>query len=206
MKLEIPNIGHRNAVPFEGVCGFVDTPLDGKVHWTNSETKQIVESPSDAPKLVFKRSAVEAALPSFLGMGISAQEHSLENHAFRSKVGIITSADIEGNEIRVGGYIFGVDYPDMLDAIKKLRTKLGMCIRYTDIVFDWPTEEKPKFAYVRNFLVTGVAIMHRSKCGFSQTHVRLVPQPSRLPCAESGCPEFVLATAPTFCSAHQPQA
>jgi hypothetical protein len=30
-------------------------------------------------KLVFKRSAVEAALPSFLGMGINAQEGSLEN-------------------------------------------------------------------------------------------------------------------------------
>jgi hypothetical protein len=205
MKIELPSIGHRNAVPWAGVCGFADTPLDGKVHWTNSDTKQIVESPSDAPKLIFRRDAVQRALPSFLGMALTAQEGSLENHAFRSAVGIITSADIEGNEIRVSGHIFGESYPDMLEGIKTMRTKLGMCMRYTDIVFEWPTEEKPKFAFIKDFSLIGIAIMHKNNCGFTGTSVRLLPYVSRRPCLESGCTNFV-HTEQGFCPAHQPQA
>jgi hypothetical protein len=205
MRIEMPNIGHRNAVPFEGIAMFVDTPLDGKIHWTSSETKQVVESPNDAPKLVFRREAAERALPSFLGMGICAQEGSLENHAIRSKVGFISEAFIEGNAVMIRGFIYGVDYPDMVDAIKKLRTKLGMCVKFADMVGEWPTELKPEFGYITDFLVSGVAILHRTKCGFSGTTVRILPQSYKWACAESGCPHFMNGEVQGFCSEHQPK-
>lgn len=73
-----------------------------------------------------------------------------------------------------------------------------------DMVGEWPTELKPKFAYVTDFLVTGVAILHRTKAGFSQTHVRILPAVLKRQCAESGCPYSMNGEAQGFCPEHQP--
>jgi hypothetical protein len=203
MKIELPEIGHRNLVPVEICAMYVDKPVDAKPHFTDYDAKKTAESDDGAPKLVFKRSAVEEALPSIIGMGLNAQEGALEGHAIRSKVGIITEAWIsESNGVMIRGFVYGFDYPDMVQAIKTLRNKIGACPSYANIVVDLPEEEKPTVMYVNSLLFTGCAILQKKNCAFEGTSVRILQKSYRWPCKETHCPHFMNGEVQGFCSLH----
>ena len=206
MKIELPEIGHRNLVPFEAVAMYVDKPVDAKPHFTDYDAKKVAESDDGAPKLVFKRSAILEALPSLIGTGVNAQEGALENHAIRSKIGIVTEAFIEGNAVMIRGYIYGFDYPDVVQAIKTLRNKLGACPAFANIVVDFPEEEKPANMFVNSLLFTGCAILQKKNCAFEGTSVRISQKSYKWPCKETHCPHFMNGEVQGFCPAHQPAA
>jgi hypothetical protein len=203
MKIELPEIGHRNLVPFEAIAMYVDKPVDAKPHFTDYDAKKTAESDDGAPKLVFKRSAVEEALPSLIGMGVNAQEGALENHAFRSTVGLITEAWLDGNAVMIRGFIYGFFFSDLVQAIKTLRTKLGACPSFASMVVDLPEEEKPEFMFVNSLLFTGCAILQKKNCAFEGTQVRILQKSYRWPCKETHCPHFMNGEVQGFCSEHQ---
>lgn len=43
----------------------------------------------------------------------------LDRHDTRHKVGVITTAEIQGEEIRIGGYIFAHDFPEVAELLPK---------------------------------------------------------------------------------------
>jgi hypothetical protein len=105
MAVEMPVVeGHPNRAGFRGVLTVVDV------------ASQRAPSGSKGHRVVLTRKAAEAALPSLLGMALDYAP-SYDRHDVRRKVGVITSADIVGRNLEVGGYLYAKDFPDVVEEI-----------------------------------------------------------------------------------------
>ncbi len=98
--------GHPNRAAFRGVLTVVDVP------------SQRPPSGAKGHRVVLTRAAAEAALPSLLGMALDYAP-SLDRHDLRRKVGVITSAEIVGRNLEVGGYLYAKDFPEIVKEIAK---------------------------------------------------------------------------------------
>ena len=105
MALEMPVVeGHPNRAGFRGVLTLVDV------------ASKRAPSGSKGRRVVLTRAAAEAALPSLLGMALDYAP-SYDRHDVRRKVGVITSADVVGRNLEVGGYLYGKDFPDVVEEV-----------------------------------------------------------------------------------------
>ncbi len=161
MAVEFPEVhGHPNRLPFEGVLTLVDVPSD--------------KAPSGARghRVILTREAAEAALPSLLGMAVDYKA-GWDGHDARQKCGIITSARLDGQRLRVAGYLFARDFPEMEQHIgsgMEAQSAMGMSYELAD-------------AHVRNLrepvwtltraTFTGAAILLRDKAAYRATSFRL---------------------------------
>jgi len=115
MALEMPVVeGHPNRAGFRGVLTLVDV------------ASKRAPSGSNGRRVVLTRAAAEAALPSLLGMALDYAP-SYDRHDVRRKVGVITSADVVGRNLEVGGYLYGKDFPDVVEKVG--RTGRGNQVR-----------------------------------------------------------------------------
>src|SRR3954464_2134201 len=102
MAIELPQVkGHPNRMPFRGVLTLIDAASD--------------RAPSGARGhcVLLTRAAAEKATPSLLGMALDYAPQ-LDGHDARVKCGIITAAEITGGELRVRGYLFARDFPEVV--------------------------------------------------------------------------------------------
>jgi hypothetical protein len=107
MAVEMPEVeGHPNRAEFRGVLTVVDV------------ASQRAPSGSGGRRVVLTRKAAEAALPSLLGMALDYAP-TYDRHDQRRKVGVITSAEIVGRELEVGGYLYGKDFPDVVEQVAR---------------------------------------------------------------------------------------
>ena len=107
MAVAMPEVeGHPNRAAFRGVLTVVDEP------------SQRAPSGSGGKRVVLTRGAAEAALPSLLGMALDYAP-SFDRHDVRRKVGVITSADVVGRNLEVGGYLYAKDFPDIVAEVGK---------------------------------------------------------------------------------------
>jgi hypothetical protein len=105
MAVEMPEVaGHPNRAAFRGVLTMVDVP------------SQRAPSGASGHLVVLTKKAAEAALPSLLGMALDYSP-TLDRHDVRRKVGVITSAEIIGRNLEVGGYLFARDFPEIVNEI-----------------------------------------------------------------------------------------
>lgn len=113
MGLEMPEVkGHPNRVAFRGVLTVVDIPSDR------------APSGSQGKRVVLTRRAAEAAIASLIGMAVDYAP-SLDRHDARRKVGVITGADVMGNNLEVSGYLYAKDFPEIVEEIGRLGRKPG---------------------------------------------------------------------------------
>lgn len=116
MAVEMPEVeGHPNRAAFRGVLTVVDVASE--------------RAPSGAKghRVVLTRAAAEAALPSLLGMALDYAP-SFDRHDQRRKVGIITSAEVVGRNLEIGGYLYAKDFPEVVKEI----ARWGRAIRTED--------------------------------------------------------------------------
>jgi hypothetical protein len=107
MAVEMPEVeGHPNRAAFRGVLTVVDAP------------SQRAPSGSGGRRVVLTKEAAEAALPSLIGMALDFAP-SFDRHDVRRKVGVITSADVVGRNLEVGGYLYAKDFPDIVAEVAK---------------------------------------------------------------------------------------
>src|SRR5580704_851309 len=107
MAVEMPLVeGHPNRAGFRGVLTVVDA------------ASQRAPSGSRGHRVVLTRAAAEAALPSLLGMALDYAP-TFDRHDQRRKVGVITSAEIVGRNLEVGGYLYAKDFPDIVEEISR---------------------------------------------------------------------------------------
>jgi hypothetical protein len=105
MAIAMPEVkGHPNREAFCGVLTLVDVP------------SQRAPSGSRGHQVVLTRAAAEAALPSLLGMALDYAP-SYDRHDVQRKVGVITQADVVGQNLEVGGYLFARDFPEVVKKI-----------------------------------------------------------------------------------------
>jgi hypothetical protein len=105
MAVEMPEVeGHPNRAAFRGVLTVVDV------------ASQRAPSGSGGHRVMLPKRVAEAALPSLLGMALDYAP-SFDRHDVRRKVGVITSAEIVGRNLEVGGYLYGRDFPEIVEEI-----------------------------------------------------------------------------------------
>ncbi len=107
MAVVMPEVdGHPNRAAFRGVLTVVDEP------------SQRAPSGSKGRRVVLTKGAAEAALPSLLGMALDYAP-TFDRHDVRRKVGVITSAEVVGRNLEVGGYLYAKDFPDIVAEVAK---------------------------------------------------------------------------------------
>src|SRR5579875_2656502 len=103
MAMKMPDVaGHPNRIPFEGVLTVVD----------EASTKP--PSGARGHRVILTRAAAAEALPSLLGMAVGFTPE-WDGHDVRRKCGLITEADLVGNELQVQGYLYGKDFPEVVE-------------------------------------------------------------------------------------------
>lgn len=158
---------HINKMPFSGICAFVDTPSDGSPVGANGKP------------VVFTKEAVENALPTIVGMGVNCvwtedywanPANALTGHDERFKIGVVEAGELDGNAVKINGFLWSYDFYDVCAMIKNAKDSLGFSVEI--VVKD--IEEDDNIIYVKDFIFTGVAILYSDLAAFKST--RLVAQ------------------------------
>jgi len=154
MALDIPDVpGHPNRTPFSGVLARLDAPSD--------------RAPAGAAghRVLLPRAVAERALPSLLGMAVDYAP-GLQGHDARRKIGIITRAEIAGDELQVSGYLFARDFPDVVRDLRTRRGRLGMSYEVTQVRVADPAAEIWALDHI---VFTGAAILERAAAAYQTT-------------------------------------
>lgn len=158
--MRVPEVsGHPNRIPFEGVLTTVDEPS--------------TRPPSGAKghRVVLTSKAAKEALPSLLGMAVGFTP-AYDGHDVRRKCGLITDADVVGRELRVAGYVYGRDFPEV---VKRLEAgapgSMGMSYELADAQVEDMLADVWR---VTRAMFTGAAVLLRDKAAYRATSFRLV--------------------------------
>jgi hypothetical protein len=165
MAVHIPSVeGHPNRVPFEGILTTVNTPSD--------------RPPAGARghRVLLTREAAEQAIPSLLGMAIDYRP-TWDGHDSRCKIGLLTEANLSGNNLVVRGYLYARDFPDVATALEaRAAHTLGMSYEIADARVEDMRADIWKLTRVT---FTGAAILRRDKAAYRGTSFRMTgKQPS----------------------------
>src|SRR4051812_26732852 len=168
LALEMPAVArHPNRVPFHGVLTTVDLASDRP------------PAGSRGHRVLLTKAAAENALPSLIGMALDYTP-AFGGHDSRRKVGIITAADIVGTELRIEGYLFARDFPDLMRELRAGSGRLGMSYELADArVRDvrsplWTLDEAT---------FTGAAILLKKKAAYENTSIELAANSANRPSA-----------------------
>ena len=134
--------------------------------------------------MILTREAALAALPSLMGMAVDYAP-GWDGHDARRKCGIITQADVEANRLRVSGYLFGKDFPEVEDRMRRgTAGMMGMSYEIADAHVEDMNAEIWKLTRAT---FTGAAILLREKAAYRNTSFQL---------AAKHCREFASRRAP----------
>ena len=165
LAVALPDVaGHPNRVPFEGVLTLVDEPSN--------------RPPSGARghRVILTRAAAIAALPSLLGMAVDYAP-GWDGHDARRKCGIITEADVEGNRLQVSGYLFGKDFPEVEEQMRRSNAgTMGMSYEIADAHV---ADMNASIWSLTRATFTGAAILLREKAAYRETLFRLAAKRCR---------------------------
>jgi len=157
--MKMPEVnGHPNRVPFEGVLTVVDEastrpPAGAKGH-----------------RVLLTRAAALEALPSLLGMAVGFTP-GWDGHDVRRKCGLITEANVVGNELRVRGYVYGRDFPEVVKQVEDGRPgTMGMSYELADAHV---ADMRADVWTVTRAMFTGAAVLLRDKAAYRNTSFRL---------------------------------
>lgn len=154
MALNVPETpDHPNKRPFSGILTRLDEPSDEPPNGTGGRLS------------VLTRVAAEAALTTLLGMAIDATA-SLTAHAETRKIGIITTANIVGNEIAIEGFFYAKDFPDEMRTITAQKANLGFSFELTPTSHTITAENHYR---VDGCVFTGAALLYRNKAAYHST-------------------------------------
>ncbi|WP_446745011.1 hypothetical protein [Silvibacterium acidisoli] len=183
LAVALPEVaGHPNRIPFEGVLTLIDEPS--------------TRPPSGARghRVILTRAAATAALPSLIGMAVDYTP-SWDGHDARRKCGIITQADIEGNRLKVSGYLFGKDFPEVEEQMRQGATgSMGMSYELADAHV---ADMNASIWTLTRATFTGAAILLREKAAYRDTSFQL----SARRCRTTG----ITAQASRTAGRHHPQ-
>ncbi len=157
MAVEFPLVhGHPNRLPFEGVLTLVDVASD--------------KAPSGARghRVVLTRAAAEAALPSLLGMAVDYKS-GWDGHDARQKCGIITSAELDGKQLTVSGFVFSRDFPEIEQRLG-INASMGMSYELAEAHV---ADMQAQVWTLTRATFTGAAILLREKAAYRGTSFRL---------------------------------
>ncbi len=170
MAVEMPVVaGHPNRVAFEGILTFVDVASE--------------RAPSGAKghRVLLTRQAAVDALPSLMGMAVNYGTR-WDGHDAQRKCGIITEADVEGLRLKVAGYLFGKDFPEVGKRMEGMHAagvsdEMGMSYELADAHVE---DMRAEIWRLSKVTFTGAAILLRSKAAYAGTSFLLTTNSKRI--------------------------
>ncbi len=159
MAITMPEVAdHPNRTPFEGVLTVVD------------EASTRPPSGARGHRVILTRDAARAALPSLLGMAVDYAP-KWDGHDARAKCGIITEADVIGSQLRVRGYLFGRDFPEVVQQLQQSQAgNMGMSYELANAHV---ADMRAEVWTLTQATFTGAAILLREKAAYRDTSFRL---------------------------------
>jgi hypothetical protein len=129
MALNIANDDdHPNKMPFSGVLTKLDEPSD------------FAPGGAAGKRIIVTTEAAQKALESLLGMAVDFTPH-FDGHDAQKKIGIISSAEIVGNEIRIAGFVYAADFPETAELIQALKDVLGFSFEAQRLYVEDPSAD-----------------------------------------------------------------
>jgi hypothetical protein len=164
---------HPNRVRFRGVLTWVDVPSD--------------RAPSGARghRVVLTLAAAQAARKSLLGMAVDYKA-GWDGHDARQKCGVIDTARIVGHELQVEGYLFGRDFPDVVETARRggtAKDALGMSYELIDAHV---ADMRAEVWRLTRVTFSGAAILLAGRAAYRKTSFRLAPEADNLALAAAG--------------------
>ena len=164
LKLSDNNQKHCNKLPFKGTVMKLDTPSEGSPH----NTCQIVK-----PIMLSKKEAMNSA-NTMCFMGIDCvwdddgedTSDDMTGHDARFKIGVISSCYVEGSELKIEGFIYASDFPDIADYIKQNKSEMGFSVEML-----CRAEELDDYINVTDVEFTGVAMLFKDCAAYQSTYI-----------------------------------
>jgi hypothetical protein len=159
MAVKIPHVdGHPNRVAFDGVLTVVNRASD--------------KAPAGARghRVMLTREAAEKALPSLLGMAVDYTP-GWDGHDARRKIGLLTEADLVGDQLLVRGYLYARDFPEVAESIQAQRPEtMGMSYEIADARVE---DMRADVWKLNRVTFTGAAVLLREKAAYRATSFRM---------------------------------
>ena len=156
MSLAVPTTpDHPNKLPFAGVLTKIDEPSDKAPFGSFGRRVQLA------------RPAVEAALPTLLGMAVDFAP-GLDGHDATRKIGVITGAEVAGNELRIEGFFYAADFPEEIARIRADKAAMGFSFEAQRILVA-DLEADP--LVITACVFTGAAVLQKDKAAFITTRL-----------------------------------
>jgi hypothetical protein len=153
MAIEMPDVkDHPNRMPFKGVMTFVNQPSDMAVGGAGGK------------RVYMPKDVAEQMLPSLMGMGIDYTPN-FDGHDAQKKVGLITGAEIVGDELRIEGFFYAADFPQVCKRIKAEKEDLGFS-------YEIKAQTLPMVGDLLQIVggtFTGAAVLYKDKAAYQQT-------------------------------------
>jgi hypothetical protein len=153
----VSNSKHPNRVPFEGCLTKLDTPSD--------------KAPSGARghRVVLTETAAIDALDSLIGMAV-AFSSNWAGHDARQKCGVISEAWVEDDELRIRGYLYARDFPEVAVEMRKVDVEMGMSYELCDAHVE---DMRASIWKLTKVTFTGAAILRRDRAAYRGTRISL---------------------------------
>ncbi|MGZ7173894.1 DUF6582 domain-containing protein [Burkholderia gladioli] len=152
MSLNVPEVtDHPNRMPFSGVLTFVNQPSD------------LPPGGSGGKRTYLPKDVAEKALGSLLGMAVDFSD-DLSAHDVTQKIGVITGAEIVGDEVRIEGFFYAADFPQECARIQEEKEDLGFS-------YEVRAQTRPMgdLLQIVSCVFTGAAVLYKDKAAYQST-------------------------------------
>lgn len=152
MSLNVPEVAnHPNRMPFSGVLTFVNQPSD------------LPPGGSGGKRTYLPKDVAEKALESLLGMAVDFS-NDLSAHNVTQKIGVITGAEIVGEEVRIEGFFYAADFPQECARIQDEKEDLGFS-------YEVRAQTRPMgdLLQIVSCVFTGAAVLYKDKAAYQST-------------------------------------
>ena len=154
MSLNIANDDdHPNKMPFSGVLTKLDEPSD------------FAPGGAAGKRIIVTTEAAQKAVGSLLGMAVDFTP-SFDGHDAQAKIGIITSAEVVGNEIVISGFVYAADFPETAEMIQALKDVLGFSFEAQRLYVE---DMGAEILRITELTFTGAAILRKDKAAYQTT-------------------------------------
>lgn len=152
--IDLPHVAdHPNRMPFEGILTRIGVPSDRPPHGALGK------------RVLLTHAAAEEALDSLIGMAVDLTD-DFAGHNVTKKVGIITSAHIDGDALRIAGIIYAADFP---------REALRIHLDHADLGFSFEAQKLRVESLdadplvIKSCTFTGAAILLKNQAAYETT-------------------------------------
>lgn len=154
MSLEVPETpDHPNKIPFSGVLCFVDRPSDKPPEGSKGK------------RVVITTAAAQAAIPTILLMAVDYKD-DFDGHDVTQKIGVITAADVVGQEFQIKGFLYGSDFPEQVAYIQAHKDELGFSYEVKRALI--ASMDEPVLT-VESLIFSGAAILKKKDAAYTST-------------------------------------